>query len=50
MKFTPRYLAWPALLFALAIMPASTDLSAQGGPEMQATGSKVGAAPPPTFK
>ncbi len=46
MKFTPRYLAWPALLFALAIMPASTDLSAQGGPEMQATGSKVGAAPP----
>jgi penicillin-insensitive murein endopeptidase len=32
MKFTPRHLAWPALLIACAMMPASTELSAQSGP------------------
>lgn len=41
MKFTPRHLAWPVLLIAIAMMPASTDLSAQGGPELHAAAGKV---------
>jgi penicillin-insensitive murein DD-endopeptidase len=36
MKFTPRHLACPILVVALAMLPASTNLSAQGGPEIHA--------------
>ena len=36
MKFTLRHLAWPALLIACAMLPASTDLSAQDSTEMHA--------------
>jgi penicillin-insensitive murein endopeptidase len=51
MKFTPRHLAWPALLLAAAMMPSSTDLSAQGASKMHATGSAPAAtAKPATAK
>ena len=42
MRFSPRHLAWPALLIAVAMMPASTELSAQSGPEVFAA---VGSTP-----
>jgi penicillin-insensitive murein endopeptidase len=45
MRFTPQHLAWLFLLVTIAMVPASTDISAQGGPEMQAAGSRVGAPP-----
>ncbi|HWV83121.1 MAG TPA: penicillin-insensitive murein endopeptidase [Hyphomicrobiaceae bacterium] len=41
MKFTPRHLAWPVLLIAIAMMPASIKLSAQGGPEVHAAAGKL---------
>ena len=40
MKFTPRHLAWPVLLMAIATVPASTYLSAQSGPEVHAANGK----------
>jgi len=43
MKFTPRHLAWPVLLMAIATMPASTDLSAEGRPELHAAAGKASA-------
>lgn len=45
MKFTPRHLAWPVLLMTIAMMPASSDLSAQGGPDVHAAQITVAAAP-----
>jgi penicillin-insensitive murein endopeptidase len=47
MKFTPRHLAWPALLIACAMMPASTELSAQSGLEVFAA---AGSTPTATSK
>jgi penicillin-insensitive murein endopeptidase len=50
MKLKPRHLAWPALLLAAAMMPSSTDLSAQGASKMHATGSTPAAAAKPKAK
>jgi hypothetical protein len=50
MRFTPQHLAWLFLLVTIAMVPASTDISAQGGPEMQAARTRVGAPPPTNAK
>ena len=45
MKLTSRHLAWPALLIALALMPASTDSVAQSQAELRlAAAGDTGAA------
>ena len=46
MRFSPRHLAWPALLIAVAMMPASTELSAQSGSKLFAAAGGTPAATP----
>ncbi len=47
MKFTPWHLTWPVLLVAIAMLPASTHLSAQAGTELHAA---AGTTPQTTAK